>query len=303
MRDPVAGNQAGTEELLKMKGKREFPVPKALETLFGMIERLGDKHDPHQVFFDFCEMSACAISNSCDPHRFADREARYLSLVRKYTVLEDRRQFPAMFAELTLALEATERDVLGPISQSLGMTSYRRGQFWTPWEVSRMMARIALSDMKHVIEDNGFFTLCEPACGAGGMVLAAAYVVNQEGFNFQRQMHVHAIDIDPWCVHMTYLQASLIGLPAIVIRGDALSDDWKDFWFTPMHVWRGFSSKLRHNATDADNKAWWAKASVPERIAFLKGSGLTVSHSMQDKAERAVLDAKRQQDDTLKETA
>jgi hypothetical protein len=289
-----------------MKGKRQSPLPKELEKLAGMIERLGDRHDPHQVFFDFCEMAACTISNSVDPHQYAVREDRYLAIIRKYTVLEDRLVFPAMLAELTLALERTERDVLGPISFSLGMTNYRKGQFWTPWEVSYMMAKITLSDgVDAVIQDEGFFTLCEPACGPGGMVLAFAQAFKEAGYNFQQQMHVHAIDIDPWCVHMSYLQLGLMGIPAVVIRGNALTDDFKEHWYTPFHVLRGFSRKLRNRATDADNKAWWAKASVPERIGFLKGSGLTVKHAMDDKAERAVLDAKRDEDDlnTLKETA
>jgi N-6 DNA Methylase len=292
-----------------MKGKRQFPLPAALQKLAGMIERLGDRHDPQQVFFDFCEMAACALSNKVDLARYEVREQRYRAIIGTYTELEDRLVFPAMLAELVIALERTEQDVLGPISACLGMTNFRRGQFWTPWEVSLLMARLTLAgngggdnaDIAETIGEHGFITAAEPCCGPGGMVLAFARAFKEEGYNPQTQLHFVAVDTSAWCCHMAYVQLSLMGIPAMIAVGDALRMQFSEYWYTPAHILGGFSRRLRQRGIDEKNAAWWGQASVPERIRLLKASGLTVRHSLGDTPARAVLDAV--QDASLKKPA
>ena len=48
---------------------------------------------------------------------------------------------------------------------------------------------------------DGFITLCEPAVGAGAMVIAAAEAVTAGGHNHQRHMHVTAVDVDTTAAH------------------------------------------------------------------------------------------------------
>jgi len=43
-------------------------------------------------------------------------------------------------------------------------------------------------------------------------------------------------DIDSRCVHMTYLVLSVLGVPAMVRRGDALMLEYTEAWFTPAYV-------------------------------------------------------------------
>ena len=52
------------------------------------------------------------------------------------------------------------------------------------------------------------------------MVIALAEAMRAEGINYQRQLHVTAIDIDPRVVHMAYIQFSLLHVPAEVVVGD-----------------------------------------------------------------------------------
>jgi hypothetical protein len=282
-----------------MKGKRQFPLPRELETLAGMIERLGDRHDPQQVFFDFCEMAACALSNKVDLALYEVREQRYLAIIGKYTDLEDRLVFPAMLAELINALERTEQDVLGPISACLGMANFRNGQFWTPWEVSLLMARLTLAappggndgPIAETIAEHGFMTASEPCCGPGGMVLAFGRAFKEAGYNPQTQLHFVAVDTSPWCCHMTYVQISLMGIPAMIAVGDALRMQFSEYWYTPAHILGGFSRRLHQRGIDETNAAWWGQATLPQRIRLLKANGLTVRHSLGDKPARAVLDA------------
>jgi type I restriction-modification system DNA methylase subunit len=55
------------------------------------------------------------------------------------------------------------------------------------------------------VRARGFLRLHEPACGAGGMVIAYADALRAAGLNYQTSMHAICIDVDARCVHMTYL--------------------------------------------------------------------------------------------------
>lgn len=141
------------------------------------------------------------------------------------------------------------RDCLGSLFMSLDLGNAGTGQFFTPYEVSRLMAGMILGGAREVVERQGFFTLMEPAVGAGGMVIAAADALAEKGINYQQSMHVTAIDIDPTAVHMAYLQCSLLHIPAIIIHGNSLGMQEWDHWVTPAHVLGGWDRRL--NMRDA----------------------------------------------------
>jgi hypothetical protein len=232
-----------------MRLNRLVPLSKDLEKLARMVESVGDRCNDHQAFYDFLELSALAISNGVDRRHYDQRELRYHSIITKYKTLEQRRLFPEMLAQLVHALTVTECDVLGPIAAALGMTSFRKGQFWSPWEVCMAMARMTLATqndggLAETIRQQGFITALEPACGPGNMVLAFARAFQEAGFDLKTQLHFHAVDIAPWCVHMAYIQASLMGIPAVVMLGNSLAGEMQEHWYTPMHVFGGWSEKL-----------------------------------------------------------
>lgn len=200
---------------------------------------------PFTVFRDFCEMAAIAFSNAADKGQSEAREARYMELVRGYEA--DRlKLLPAMLGALTDAMSEGFGDVLGQLFMSLEFGEESRGQFFTPYTVSSMMARMNLGDgAKAIIEQRGFITVCEPACGSAGMVVAMAEALHDQGINFQRCMHATAIDIDLTAVHMAYVQLALLHIPAVVIHGNALlPGDVRSVWYTPAHVLGGWTGKL-----------------------------------------------------------
>jgi type I restriction-modification system DNA methylase subunit len=82
-------------------------------------------------------------------------------------------------------------------------------QFFTPYDVSRMMAEMTFDTVDEIIAEQGFVTVLEPACGAGGMINAAADVIEGKGFDIGRQLYVDGTDLSPMCFRMSYLQASL----------------------------------------------------------------------------------------------
>lgn len=101
--------------------------------------------------------------------------------------------------------------------------------------------------------------MSEPACGAGGMVLAAADALQAQEINYQQAMHATAVDVDSTAVHMAYVQLSLAHVPAIIVHGYSLSMKEWGHWFTPAHILGGWDFRLR---VERDNAA--SVVSIPK---------------------------------------
>ncbi|WP_367305373.1 N-6 DNA methylase [Burkholderia multivorans] len=257
--DPYAGGSRMSRKSAERKLVREADPHQA--ELVKLIKQFGYAHQPSVVFADFVEMAAIALSNSVDKPQFEPREKRYVEIARKYKP-EELQLFARMFAELTLSFEhrlgveeglapgdlpcpGNLTDVLGETYMTMGIGNDGAGQFFTPYSVSRLMAGIAIGDRSEAVERDGFMRMQEPACGAGGMVIATADALLSIGQNYQQTLHATCIDIDARCVHMTYLQLSMMHIPAIVVHGNALTMEVWGMWYTPAHILGGWRSKLR----------------------------------------------------------
>jgi hypothetical protein len=221
------------------------PAPH-LKAMRKLLEPCQPRHDIYTVFGHCMEAMAIAIANSVDLCERARREARYLDIVGRYgaDVVES---FPQVMAELALALEAGMGDVLGQLFHDLELHNKAKGQFFTPYSLSRAMADMLIGDtatLRETIESRGHLTAMEPACGSGSMVIALADALRAQGINYQRHLHVTAIDIDPRAVHMAYAQLSLLHVPARLIVGNALSGEIREQWFTPAHILGGWKARL-----------------------------------------------------------
>jgi hypothetical protein len=131
-----------------------------------------------------------------------------------------------------------------------------------------MMAKMTLGDEKDVrarIAERGFVTAQEPACGSGAMVIALAQGMKDLGINYQQHLHVTAIDVDPKCVHMAYVQFALLHIPAIIVHGNTLSLEEFGRWYTPAHIMDGWTWKLRREPEGATEIQDIPKASKPGR--------------------------------------
>jgi len=115
-------------------------------------------------------------------------------------------------------------------------------QDFTPKDIATLMARITIREGIKLPEA-GYFTLSDHACGSGTLLLAWAEHIAQCGFNPATQLVVQAADLDLRCVHMTYLNLALNGIPAVVIHGDVITLQEFSRWYTPAYllgkwVWR-----------------------------------------------------------------
>jgi type I restriction-modification system DNA methylase subunit len=147
-------------------------------------------------------MSVCALSGG-------KMEEEYLEVAKRYSEGDPRPidSFPVAFAALIESMESTRRDILGDIFEG-AITHGENGQFFTPEHVCQLMAKMTMN------EDEAGKTICDPCCGSGRNLLAAADVNRRNEFVGQ--------DVDLRCVRMTALNLSLRNLYGWVVWGDSL---------------------------------------------------------------------------------
>lgn len=107
------------------------------------------------------------------------------------------------------------------------------------------MARINFDDTLSILDDQQFITLSEPACGAGGMVLACVKVLTEQGHDPSQRLWVQCIDVDRVAALMCYIQLALWNVPAQVIVGNTLTGEHREIWYTPAHHLGFWDAKLR----------------------------------------------------------
>lgn len=229
-----------------------------------LISANAHAHSTYEVFRDFCELAAISLRNTVDLVRWNEREARYLGIMEGYS-REETVRFAHMLGRLRLALHTELSDALGSLYMSLNLGNQWTGQFFTPYDLALLTARTTLHDAGALIDQNGFLTVYEPAAGGGAMVIAAAEVLQDQGFDYRETLHVTAQDIDPIAVHMCYVQLTLLDVPAVVVHGDTLNPkNVTDVWPTPAHILGGWRRRLakverkRQEPADSDAcpEAW-----------------------------------------------
>lgn len=120
-----------------------------------------------------------------------------------------------------------------------------RGQFFTPWDVSRMMASVLPGDMKVLFQQKPFITLSGPACGAGSMVLAVADALNQASYASHRHLRFSATDVDPLAAGMAYIRLSLCGVAGEVVIDNSLMNECQRILYTPAHYFGNWTYRLK----------------------------------------------------------
>ncbi len=229
-------------------------MPTARKEIPRMLSEIRDR-DYYSVVRDFFELSAISIRNTVDLTKHEEYEKRYLNTAKQYSK-EQLGIFSSclglFMSEIHEAMNGSRgfRDFAGEIYMDSGTSNGKAGQFFTPYNVSHLMAECTLNrdevEAKFSEDPDHVLTLYEPTCGAGGLIVASIDVLNRMGVNYAWNVFVDCGDIDPRCVHMTYLTLSLLGVPAVVRLGDALMMDYREAWFTPAYLfaWPHFKNRI-----------------------------------------------------------
>ena len=172
-------------------------------------------------------MLALSIANTCTVihgKTYEQREAWYEATKNKY----DEKEF-VMFCEMTAylveAIEEDMTDILGGVYMHSGAGNGRLGQFFTPFHLSELCAKLGF-DESLLVDDGRKLKVNEPSSGGGSMVIAVAKTLKERGINYQKKMEVVAQDLDWLGVFMSYIQFSFLGIDAIVVQGDTLCEPY-----------------------------------------------------------------------------
>lgn len=239
---------------MALKTKTGLSSEKAKE-FAKVFEQLIYRHSAWNVWQDFVDLCAISISNAVDKREtvWETREKEFMTIKSSYT--ED--EFSVFISLLSVTIHALEdnpkQDFLGELYMKLNFGDGWKGQFFTPYHISEMMARMTIDENNEdEIKKKGYISVNDPTCGSGCMLIAFAQsykAVIKE--NYQNSVLFVGQDIDPVVAKMCYIQLSLLGCAGYVAVGNSLTHpiegngmpadyDDTDIWFTPMYfsdVW------------------------------------------------------------------
>lgn len=214
-----------------------------------LFDKLTYSRSAWQVWEDLMTVMACSISNAVDrtPDKFKRREEQYERAIKRLGGVE----IPAqILGIITMALEVDpDQDFLGKLYMNLNLGSHWHGQFFTPYNVCRMMAEMNFGDgIQAEIKRKGYISVCDPCVGAGAMLIAAANALRRAKINYQTNAVFVGQDIDRVVAMMAYIQLSLIGCPGYIIIGNSLTNpltghvlfpkdtEGLEVWITPLFM-------------------------------------------------------------------
>lgn len=157
---------------------------------------------------------------------------------------DDIRNFHELFNLMVSALEAKFHDFIGSIFMELELGSGGMGQYFTPYSVQSMMARMLIPGIQENIAREGIATISDPACGSAGMIIAYAECLLEADVNPSAHLFASCIDIDPIAADMAFIQLSLLGIAAEVVTGNTLTMQFNRVRYTPVYYLNNFEERL-----------------------------------------------------------
>ncbi len=214
-----------------------------------LFEQLTYSRSAWQVWEDLITVMACSICNAVDRREepFERREKQYERAIKALGGVD----IPAeMFGMVTMALEDNpNQDFLGKLYMNLNLGSHWHGQFFTPYHICELMAKMSIGEGCHrEIEEKGYISVCDPCVGAGAMLIAAATAFRECKVNYHTSVLFIGQDIDPVVAKMAYIQLSLLGCPGYITVGNSLArpqtghvlfpqeNEGQELWITPLFM-------------------------------------------------------------------
>lgn len=219
------------------------------QNIIRLFDRINQAHSRWQTWADFVAMAAISISNTVDQLHAEEREKQYMAISRKYAA-KDMQIFAEILSEVVAGMEQNpDQDFLGEMYMALELGNDHAGQFFTPYNVCKMMAKINYGDMLTAqIERQGWISVNDPACGAGALLVAFANECRDRHVNYQTSVLFVAQDVDFIVACMCYIQLSLLGCPGYVTVDNTLTHpqtshdgrglipvDSGNVWYTPFY--------------------------------------------------------------------
>ncbi len=223
-----------------------------------ILRSLSHRHDTRNVFDAFVRLAACALAAQT-------REAEYLEEAKRW----DRTEL-GLFAETLAALVAEMElhpfeDLIGECYMEFALSQKGQqwhGEFHTPKPICDLMARMTLGEMESLPAE-GPITICEPACGAGAMILSLGEACSPE---VRRRLRVTAVDISRTACDMAFINTTLWGIPARIIHGNSLTNEYWAAWSNIHYIMPWLPLVLRIQSPEAKEQGEPPKPAEVEHI-------------------------------------
>ena len=187
-----------------------------------------ESNDIWEIYNDFLMISAENF------RRLLDKDFNiHHNIYDKYSNVEIN-SFNKMLIILNELLRNDKKDHLGDLLMELEMANKLNGQFFSPFDISLISSMLGISkdeaDIK--IKEKGYITLHEMSVGGGAIVIAVAKLLSEWGYNAKENLFVVCNDLDKKAIYMSYIQFTLLDIPAIILEMDTLTQEIKDSWKT-----------------------------------------------------------------------
>ena len=195
------------------------------------IEAMSQSHHVRDKFADAVRMMAITLHQATvkdfrhDEYERDERE--YINIAAKYGK-DGMLHACKAFGIVIESMERDRQDLLGHCLEDIDATNKGTGQFFTPTSVSRLMARVAndgvVKDYLALRErgERKIIKMNDCACGAGVLMIDGAEEILHSGVPIQDIM-IYAEDLDANAFNMVYVNLSLLGYAARVVKMDSLT--------------------------------------------------------------------------------
>lgn len=183
---------------------KKQPLCASLQQFINELNSISYSAGRHiqDTFRDWLQMIVCSLS-------MGSMEDLYMKTVKHYSEKGLAQRMASLFGSLCLAMEG-RRDMLGDIFME-AVSRGHNGQFFTPMEVCRMMAKMT------GVPEKGTPSVHDPACGSGRTLLAVA--------EHNPRCILVGQDNDHTCVQMLAVNLALNGLSGYAIHGNSLTNE------------------------------------------------------------------------------
>jgi len=204
------------------KMKKPSNLTSRQQNFINLLDKIRPSKHRFEVFNDWLILASSALYSWKKDKNVEDE---YMGIIKHYSA-DEQSQLNQLLVLTVEALEEKRHDFLGEVFTIGDLTNDRNGQFFTPFNVSLFMANVIIGGTKpknkRVIKFN------DPCCGAGGLLIAGAIAFEENKINYQKDVPFIGTDIDHRCARMAFIQLSLIAVPAIIICGNTITEEY--FW-------------------------------------------------------------------------
>lgn len=201
-----------------------------------LLKELARGKKVSTVFEDFCNLGAASLA-AHTAFNAGQRSRHKEAIVGILKLYDDPSFAESKMVELFgLGRDATAQggsDFLGDVAAEVGALDGWMGQFFTPYELSKLSASLTLTGCEKILAERDFVTIHEPAVGSGSMLIAVADHIEDLGYHPSISMWVEANDLSPLASKMAFLQLSWRGVPGVVNHANTISLEVHERYFTP----------------------------------------------------------------------